>query len=1556
MDLSSLGNDVGLSKSLRARMRGPRLLDEEGDESGANALMLPGKSKKSKRATKPPTAARAVLAASRPEARGPARAATAAAAGPASRLEKRKSKSQLKKLAKLEENRVKREKRAHILQELRESAMSENQMQLLRRSGALGQRDTLKQRLQRAVRSERMGLAVDEADAERLMVPLEAARGGVRDPSAPVQPAPEPPQAAEAAAIDSEEAAASASPAPASATPAPSAPRAMPSVAAPAAPAFGSADGFSFSVGVPAEGAASGGWAGAASAGSWSTAVADPAAPRATTDGSGQPLIPQNRAVKGVSGLTERSAAHDALEELRRRNAELMKQGQVAASARTEIGALEVNPNKIKKASVALDGQAKPKRHTMSLADKVRAQVYEEGSHSGGAARVQRLIDAALGNSVLPETYDDEESDKDAEAGGDGDGADQESDGDGGSDDGSGDEDDDDDDDDSDDESGSDDDSEPPEPHEFSSMPAPPGGIRDERLPTATAVAMMGSDAAAATVAGGLSAESAMASVKRSVPLKLRSGAVAVTRRPEIIESRSKLPVVGMEQEVMEAIDSHGTVILCGETGSGKTTQVPQFLYEAGYGAPASEGGKPGLIAVTQPRRVAALTTAARVADELGVKCGSNQTVVSIVRYEASRIGPRTRLAFMTDGVLLREAQEDLLLRRFSAIVLDEAHERNLNTDVLIGLLSRALPLRNRIAEEHDAAAAKFSKRNGGKQPADDAAVFRGPHGSGRVRALKLVIMSATLRVEDFTANKALFRIPPPVVNVPARQFPVTTHFAKRTEMLSYVDAAVRKVVSIHEKLPEGGVLVFLTGQGEIDEAVSKLKSRFGAARRRVAEMRRREEEEAAAILRSGDAAADTAGSGDTGSGSESGSDSSDDEDDSDDDGDDGEQGEGDKRKETKDADAEKQAGPKTPEYPRTLVLPLYAMLPQDEQLRAYVVDCGRVKRRTWDLRAGTSRFEVGWISQASADQRAGRAGRTGPGHTYRLYSAAVFQERFSRFEPPETETMPLDAMVLQLKKMGIRSVQSFPFPSPPPKHALIAAVRQLSALGILQLSKGHAASMGPGAAEASSGPAARDEEALTALGDRVADLPVAPSLAKMLVLAASGGPDLLAWVTAVVAIMTADTPFIYPKRRRPQDIKAAARARAAGGAEAEAVRQLDGDEDGDADDDGDADADPLELAAMTATSAAEEAELAERRKEAEECRIAHGRIRHTSSDALTALRLVGAHAHSCIDASTDEERILQVVTAGLLHRVARRATAEEAEAILPQHGLSLHTGDDIGDMPEMIVAQEVLQSSGVTKRHLLRGCSEVDEEWLADLSAGTPMVVLGRALPVPQPDYDPDLDGVKAWHEPQFGDGKWRLSPVPRPVANTDMATRCFARALLSGRVLGFAKQLAPFLVAPADLVVKGGGQRRIQALLSVLAAPPGGAAPVSSRAALAKVWAGNPAFLLPELSLWYPAEQAAALVKTWPAIVSSEVPLASASDTAAAAASAAAAGGLARQAGPAAAAAASSGAGPSSSEAASGKRKPRRKRARSPGAGKAATGAAKASKNPRRAGSASK
>ena len=132
----------------------------------------------------------------------------------------------------------------------------------------------------------------------------------------------------------------------------------------------------------------------------------------------------------------------------------------------------------------------------------------------------------------------------------------------------------------------------------------------------------------------------------------------------------------------MEAITLNDVVIICGETGSGKTTQVPQFLYEAGYGCKA---GIPGLVAVTQPRRVAAIAMAERVATELNVPCSKKGHVGFQIRYDTSTVGKKTRVKFMTDGILMREIQEDLLLRKYSCIVLDEAHERNMNTDVLIG-------------------------------------------------------------------------------------------------------------------------------------------------------------------------------------------------------------------------------------------------------------------------------------------------------------------------------------------------------------------------------------------------------------------------------------------------------------------------------------------------------------------------------------------------------------------------------------------------------------------------------------------------------------------------------------------------------------------------------------------------------------------------------------------------------------------------------------------------------------------------------------------------------
>jgi ATP-dependent RNA helicase DHX37/DHR1 len=199
-------------------------------------------------------------------------------------------------------------------------------------------------------------------------------------------------------------------------------------------------------------------------------------------------------------------------------------------------------------------------------------------------------------------------------------------------------------------------------------------------------------------------------------------------RPPEIQSTRYDLPVAAMEFEVMDAIRIHDVTIVCAETGSGKSTQVPQFLYEAGFG---------GMVAVTQPRRVAAVSTAKRVCYEMGQGngqwIGHNNLVAYQTRYETAGLGNSTRIKFMTDGILLQEIQSDLLLRQYSCIVLDEAPQ-------------------------------------------------------GLLPPLKIVIMSATLRVEDFTKNEALFPKDslPAVVRVPGRTFPVTIHHSKVTEFEEY--------------------------------------------------------------------------------------------------------------------------------------------------------------------------------------------------------------------------------------------------------------------------------------------------------------------------------------------------------------------------------------------------------------------------------------------------------------------------------------------------------------------------------------------------------------------------------------------------------------------------------------------------------------------------------------------------------------------------------------------------------------------------------------------------
>ena len=251
---------------------------------------------------------------------------------------------------------------------------------------------------------------------------------------------------------------------------------------------------------------------------------------------------------------------------------------------------------------------------------------------------------------------------------------------------------------------------------------------------------------------------------------------VTVNRSAETQEARMKLPVVAEEQKIMEAVHNNTSVIVWGATGSGKTTQIPQFLFEAGYGN--KDSPNPGLIGVTQPRRVAAVSMAKRVADELAEH---GNKVSYQIRFE-STTSQHTAIKFMTDGILLREISQDFALTKYSVIVVDEAHERSVNTDILIGMLSRIVELRKKMNAENDS-----------------------------IRPLQLIIMSATLRTSDFLQNANLFRnYAPPLVQAEGRQFPVTTHFARRTER-DYIEEAFRKVCRGHRKLPPGGMLVFLT-------------------------------------------------------------------------------------------------------------------------------------------------------------------------------------------------------------------------------------------------------------------------------------------------------------------------------------------------------------------------------------------------------------------------------------------------------------------------------------------------------------------------------------------------------------------------------------------------------------------------------------------------------------------------------------------------------------------------------------------------------------------------
>ncbi len=549
---------------------------------------------------------------------------------------------------------------------------------------------------------------------------------------------------------------------------------------------------------------------------------------------------------------------------------------------------------------------------------------------------------------------------------------------------------------------------------------------------------------------------------------------VKVERPPEVQEARFGLPVVREEQKIMEAIYDNPTVVIWGATGSGKTTQVPQFLYEAGFGSP--ESPNPGIIGVTQPRRVAAVSMAKRVGDELGEM---GEKVSYQIRFDSS-VSSKTAIKFMTDGILIREIANDFALLKYSVIIIDEAHERSANTDILIGMVSRIVDLRATMSKEDE-----------------------------KIRPLKLVIMSATLRITDFLENPSLFRSKtPPLIQAEGRQYPVTIHFARRTQR-DYLEEAFEKVRKGHRKFPPGGILVFLTGQNEITALAKRLNEALAKSQGVQSCSHRVKISASEAPLESEDL--------ELGNGAAGFDDLEDDE----------ERG-GYTLDNEDDQDFEVEGS--TLASPEVHILPLYSQLQTKDQLRVfkpppqnsrmivlatnvaetsltipgirYVFDCGRAKEKKYDRLTGVQSFEVGWISKASASQRAGRAGRTGPGHCYRLYSSAVYERDFEEHAEPEILRMPVEGVVLQLKSMDLQHVVNFPFPTSPDRQSLVKAEKLLTYLG-----------------------AVSSEGKITSVGRELSHYPLSPRFSKMLTIGHQHG--CMPYTVALVAALASPELFI---------------------------------------------------------------------------------------------------------------------------------------------------------------------------------------------------------------------------------------------------------------------------------------------------------------------------------------------------------------------------------------------------------------------------------------------
>ncbi|KAL7414009.1 P-loop containing nucleoside triphosphate hydrolase protein [Mrakia frigida] len=418
---------------------------------------------------------------------------------------------------------------------------------------------------------------------------------------------------------------------------------------------------------------------------------------------------------------------------------------------------------------------------------------------------------------------------------------------------------------------------------------------------------------------------------------------------------RQSLPIFKHRDHLLYAVEKYPVVIVVGQTGCGKTTQLPQYLHEAGWSADGR------VVGCTQPRRVAATSVATRVAEEMGSVLGDE--VGYTIRFE-DKSSPSTKIKYLTDGMLFRETMLDPLLQKYSVIMIDEAHERGAYTDLLLGILKK---IRRKRPE------------------------------------LRIIISSATIDAEDFReyfnsnvdgeGKEAEESV---IISLEGRMYPVEVAYLSEPSS-DYVEAAVQAVFDIHAKEPAGDILVFLTGREEIDSCIQEIAERIPTMPKGMPGL-------LPLPLHSG-------------------------------------------------LTAEEQAEifePPPRDTRKVIVSTNIAEASVTIEGIKFVVDCGFVKLRTFNPHTGTDLLSVVPCSLASLNQRAGRAGRTSPGKTFRLFPSSVLPT-LPRSTVPEICRSDISLFVLQLKALGIENViRGFDFMTPPPSDMMMRALEFLYSLKAL--------------------------------------------------------------------------------------------------------------------------------------------------------------------------------------------------------------------------------------------------------------------------------------------------------------------------------------------------------------------------------------------------------------------------------------------------------------------------------------------------------------------------